>query len=83
MPVVLDGTEWWTSDDCAHYIGITAASWRFYVARSRRGTISESNPAPQPEARAGAVALWRPSDVQAWNAQRRGRGFWREKAAKT
>jgi hypothetical protein len=65
--------DWWTAEDCARFLGISAATWRSYVAREQ---------APAAERQFGRTNVWRPSTVRAWHSSRRGQG-WRGDRADT
>lgn len=68
-PVITDadsGRILWRVADCAHFCGISQATWRSYV---RYGIPPES------VGSLGRQALWFADEVEAWHAQRRGQGW--------
>jgi len=54
-------TDWWTAEQCAAFLGISANTWRSYVAREQ---------APQPDRMFGRSPAWRPRKIQAWDVSR-------------
>jgi hypothetical protein len=54
-----------TSDEAAARVGVTAASWRSYVARGD---------GPKPDGHLGRTPWWKPETVDAWKASRPGQG---------
>lgn len=70
-PKVTD--EWWTAEDCASWLGITAAAWRNYASHG----VPKGNPAPVADRRFGRTNVWRPVRVIEWNAKRPGSGNWK------
>ncbi|GGQ88546.1 helix-turn-helix transcriptional regulator [Couchioplanes azureus] len=66
MPTRIDPaelpTDWWTAEHVAAYLGISASTWRAYVARGQ---------APAAERKFGKrVSAWQPSTVKAWDDAR-------------
>jgi predicted DNA-binding transcriptional regulator AlpA len=50
-------SDWWTAEDCGRYLGITASTWRAYVAREQ---------APRADRRFGRATVWLPATVKEW-----------------
>lgn len=66
-PIIIDehtGRRLWLGEDCAHYIGVTPATWRNYTANKRTP--------PHVATILGKTHLWDAEDIKAWNANRPG-----------
>jgi 8-oxo-dGTP diphosphatase len=57
----LDGAEWWTTDQVATYLGVSASTVRAYLTREQM---------PEPDLRAGQQRLWRPETIKRWHQHR-------------
>lgn len=73
-------TERWFTEDVERELGISAATWRSYVARWQAprpaGTAMMVGPTLK---RVMARPYWDPDEVRAWFAARPGKGNWRGK----
>lgn len=54
-------TDWWTTENVATALGVSASTIRAYVAR---------NQMPAPERTIGNMRLWRPATIRKWHASR-------------
>jgi predicted DNA-binding transcriptional regulator AlpA len=54
-------TDWWTVEHVAAYLGISAGTWRSYVAREQ---------APAADRLFGRSPAWRPRTVKTWDESR-------------
>ncbi|QDP95157.1 MerR family DNA-binding transcriptional regulator [Microlunatus elymi] len=54
-------TDWWTTEDVANALGVSASTIRAYLARSQM---------PTPDRTMGNMRLWRPETIQEWHASR-------------
>lgn len=62
--------DWWTTDDVAAYIGVTAATVRRYRMRPR-----DKGGLPPEDRMFGRTPVWKPATITAWNEnERKGRG---------
>lgn len=53
--------DWWTTEDVAKHLKVSASTIRAYAARGQM---------PSPSKHVGRTALWRPEAIGAWNAER-------------
>ena len=58
---------WLTVAEVAERLGIEESTWRAYVARGQ---------APAAESKIGPLPVWRTETIDAWLAERPGRGRW-------
>lgn len=49
--------DWWTTQDAAAFLGVSASTLRAYLARQQM---------PRPDRRMGRMALWRPITIREW-----------------
>lgn len=55
------GDHYWTTAQCANYLGITKATWSSYTSRGQ---------APKSAGRFEKLTVWRAKDVTDWSKQR-------------
>lgn len=58
-------TDWWTVEDVATYLGISASTVRAYVARDQM---------PAADRRMGRMQLWQPKTIRSWDEKRPRKG---------
>lgn len=54
-------SDWWTTENVATALGVSASTIRAYVAR---------NQMPAPDRTMGNMRLWRPETIRKWHASR-------------
>jgi predicted DNA-binding transcriptional regulator AlpA len=53
--------DWWTTEDVATFLSITASTVRAYVAR---------NQMPKPDRQIGRTQVWKPETIRTWHEGR-------------
>ena len=61
QPTTAGTVDWWTTEDVAEHLGVSASTIRAYLARDQM---------PDPDRRLGRLPLWRPETVRAWDEGR-------------
>jgi len=54
-------TDWWTTQDVAKYLGVTASTVRSYAARGQM---------PSADRRIGREPVWQPATIHKWDRSR-------------
>lgn len=57
-----EGRRYWTTAQCASFLGISASTWSAYATRGQ---------APEPAGKFDRLKVWRVAEVEAWQAGRR------------
>lgn len=53
--------DWWTTEQVATFLGVTASTLRAYKARGQM---------PAPDRKMGPLSLWKPSTIRDWDKSR-------------
>lgn len=64
-PLSVGPADWWTTDEVAEYLTVSASTVRAYLSR---------NQMPPPDRRFGRLPVWQPETIKTWNAARPKRG---------
>jgi excisionase family DNA binding protein len=64
-PLSVGPADWWTTDEVAEYLTVSASTVRSYLSR---------NQMPHPDRRFGRLPVWQPETIKTWNAARPKRG---------